>query len=389
MKDSVRNKAHMKFYNRQNILDIINKKPLSRAELARKTGLTRAAVTIIVDGLVKEGIVMETTAAEADYGRKPILLDIRRENYYAIGLNISRCGCCAGITDLKGTVKVRREIALPKTNAKEALETIKKELHQLTAQCDKEKGKLLGIGITTPGPVDVFSGTILNPPNFELWNNFEIVAELKKDFPYEIYLENNSTSLALAERNFGEGCRFNSFMLLVVDTGIGAGIIINNSLYRGVGGFGGELGHTSVDMNGKPCKCGNKGCLEVYASIPVIIEEAKLNYPDVRTWKDIVDKAVSGDTGCKEIIEKEARLLSNSIVNSMNVLELEAVILTGFINYGEILVNRIREIVHSTAITRDIHKIQICMSSISSDSDIIASAAIVIEKFFNGSMLYP
>lgn len=386
MKASARNKEHIKFYNRQDILDIINKNPVSRAELARKTGLTRAAVTIIADGLIKEGIIEETAAAEADYGRKPILLDIRRDYCHAIGLNISRGGCFIGITDLKGAVKSRREIVLPETNAKDALDVIKKELYRLTDQYGTGKGRLLGIGISTPGPVGIYSGTILNPPNFKIWNNFEIVAELKKDFPYEIYLENNSTALALAERNFGEGCRFNSFMLLVVDTGIGAGIIINNSLYRGAGGFGGELGHASVDINGKPCNCGNRGCLEVYASMPAVLNDAAFKRLEVKTWKDIVDKAECGDAGCMDIIENEARYLAGSIVNSMNLLELEAVVLTGLINYGDMLVNRIREIAHSMTITRDIHKIQICMSSITRDSDIIASAAIVIDKFFGGSL---
>src|SRR5690606_1693363 len=90
---------------------------------------------------------------------------------------------------------------------------------------------------------------------------------------YRVLIRNISCARTIAEKNYGRGSDFDSFMLVVVDEGIGSGIIINNKLYQGVGGFGSEFGHTSICFNGKMCSCGNTGCLEAYASIPNILDE--------------------------------------------------------------------------------------------------------------------
>ena len=133
----------------------------------------------------------------------------------------------------------------------------------------------MGLGITAPGPLDSGKGTILNPPNFKKWKNTAIVSELKKTFDFDIMLENNASALAVAEKNYGAARGFSDFILLVVDTGVGAGIITDGSLYKGSNSLGAELGHTSIIYNGKKCDCGNNGCLEVYASVPAILEEAQ------------------------------------------------------------------------------------------------------------------
>lgn len=388
MKNKARNSAYMKFANRQLILNIIRKNPISRAELARRTGLTRAAISLIADELIGEGIVMETGTGEAEYGRKPVLLDINADCCYAIGLNISRGGCSAGLVNMKGVLVSRIEIDLDKiTDAGKALKIIVGDIDRLVRDSKIASEKLIGMGISMPGPLDVFSGTVLNPPNFSMWHGVNIVQQLRKQFNFDVFLENNSTALALAEKNYGKGSEFDNFMLMVVDTGIGSGIIIDNKLYRGTGGFGGEVGHTSIDINGRKCSCGNAGCLELYASIPAVLKDARLHDAGISAWNEIVDRAEAGDDFCIKVVEKEARYLSGGVVNAMNILELEAVVLTGIINYKPgMLLDRIREIVGSTVITRDIHKIQICNSDLTDNAEIISAAAIAIEKYFNREM---
>jgi predicted NBD/HSP70 family sugar kinase len=173
-------------------------------------------------------------------------------------------------------------------------------------------------------------------------------------------------------------------MLLVVDTGIGAGIVIDDKLYKGVGGFGGEVGHISIDINGRRCNCGNKGCLETYASISAVLRDVAGVHKDIRTWETIVDQAIAGDPFCKGIVEKEAAYLSAGIVNVLNVLELEAVILTGYIKYKpEILLASIRNIVNATSITRGICDKKIYMSSLPEDIDIVSAASLIINEFYS------
>lgn len=385
MKSNTRNSAYTKSYNRKLIINIIRREPLSRAELSRKTGLTRASISIIADELISDGIIFENGIAVSDLGRKPVLLDINPISYYALGLDISRDKCSVGIVNIKGTVVERKEINLSHAaSANAALKIITDEIRKLLCEVNIPHHKLLGLGVSTPGPVDVLSGIIINPPNFDLWKNINIVQELKNELHFNILLENNSVALALAEKYFGIGKRFSSFILLAVDIGIGSGIVINNKLYRGVGGFGGEIGHTSINFNGELCNCGNVGCLELYASIPAILRNPQKLDSSIKTWDNIVDKAISGEQYFLGIIEEEAKYLSIGIVNAVNTLELEAVVITGYIKYKpELILEKIRENVNKSAINRNIHPVKIYTSEIVYGSEVIAASTVVFDSFFN------
>lgn len=385
MKSNAKNAAFMKFTNRQQILDIIRKGPVFRAEIARKTSLTRAAVSLIIDELVKAGIVIETGVGTSDYGRKPVLLAINPNSHYAIGLNISRSDCSAGIVNIKGELLKKRNIDIARAaSADEALEIISNELESLITDSKIESADLLGIGVSTPGPLDVNSGVILNPPNFSMWHNIKITEELKGRLHFDTYLDDNSTALALAEKNYGEGSKYENFMLLVVDTGVGAGIVTNDNIYRSLKGIGSKVGHITVDINGERCDCGNIGCLELYTSIPALLKNIKKYDSKISSWKEIVDRAENGDKGCLDMIEREARYLSAGIVSVANILELNAVILSGYINYKpQMLLNYIRDIVNSSIMARNIHRLTILQSSIADAAEVVSSAAIVIDRFFS------
>lgn len=383
MKNNPRNSAYTKNFNRNLLIRIIHKEPLSRAELSRKTGLTRAAITKIVDELVSEGIIIETGSAPSESGRKPILLDINPDSYYSGGLDITRESCSFGLVNIRGELISRIEIDISNASSpNKALNIIARDVSTSFKEVSADSGTFLGLGISTPGPVDVYSGKVLSPPNFRLWQNFKIVSELKKLLPWEIRLENNSTALAMAEKHYGLGKKFDNFILLVVDTGIGSGIINCGKVYRGFGGFGSEIGHTSINFNGRLCSCGNVGCLETYASIPAILDKCNKRGFKATSWQDIVNIAHSGKKQYLQIIKDEAKFLSAGIVNAINTLELEAVILTGFINYKPmLLLEKIQDYVNKHAITRDIHPVSIHISGISKNSDVIAAATIMFNFF--------
>lgn len=387
MKSTAQNSARMKSGNRRLLLNIIKNKPVSRAELARITGLTRAAVTLIVDELVTEGILREVGTIEANYGRKPTLLDLNPDKYYAMGLSITRIGCRVGLMNCKGILLSSSEIDISSCrDAEECLETIQMKIDGILAEKELNEEKLLGLGISMPGPVDIIRGRVLNPPNFELWHNFDITDRLEKHFHKPVFLENNSVSLALAEKNYGRGREFRNFMLLVVDSGIGAGIVINDGLYRGYGGFGSEVGHTSIDIHGIQCKCGNRGCLETYASIPAILASAGYACGQ-KTWQSVVDEALAGEDACRELVKKEALYLSTGIVNMINVLELDAVILTGDIHYKpQMLLVEIRKNVYGSMITRNMRQLPIMESLLGDGRDVVSAASILTEKYFNGEI---
>ncbi len=352
---------------------------MSRADLSKKFGLTRAAITIIVDSLISEGIIIEKGTVSSGLGRSPIILDINPGCYYALGLNISRDSCSLGLVNIKGKVLTEKDIRLDTTeDAVKTLDRIRREIKNILKKPGIAPAKILGLGITSPGPLDSDKGIIMTPPNFMKWKNTAIVSELKKTFSFSIMLENNASALALAEKNYGAAREFSDFILLVVDTGVGAGIITDNTLYKGSNSLGAELGHTSIMYNGKKCGCGNNGCLEVYASIPAILEEAQKTDPEIGTWKEIISRAEKGDESMMYIINKEAEYLAASLVSAVNILGIEAVVLSGYITYRpELLLDKLSEKINSLAINRDIYKTDILTSSIEKHAEILAAASVL------------
>lgn len=385
MKISATNSAIMKQSNRQLILNIIRKRPSSRAELSDITGLTRAAVTMIVDDLIREGLLVETGSIDSGFGRKPVILDLNNKSLFALGLCIAREGCFICISDIKAEFLLKQEFVLDQSGGvDDCLQSLISKTKKIISDSEVPYEKIIGMGIAVPGPVDIYNGIILNPPNFDLWHNVNIASAFKENFDFPVYVENNAASLALAEKAYGCGVDFDSFMLIVVNEGVGAGIIIKDELYKGNKGFGSEIGHTTIDYNGRQCSCGNKGCIETYASVPAVVETVRNDGIMIGSWEEVVDKALEGNERCKRAVEDEALYLSAGIVNVINILELEAVILTGSINYKpKLLLEAIEKNAQSTLINRKLRKLHIMNSSITENIEVKAAVSIILDHFFS------
>ncbi len=384
MKSNASNAKNMKMDNKLLLLNTIRRKPISRAELAKGTGLSRAAVSIIVKDLINRNIIMETGSGHSDLGRKPILLDINPNRYYAIGLHISRNGDYVGVVDIKGRILAIRKLDFASIkNAQDSMPVICEAISSLIIDAGIDKDKILGIGVSSPGPVDVNKGKILNPPNFDMWHNFPISDMLEKSFPYDVSLENDASALTLAEKNNGKGKHYKNFVVIVVGAGVGAGVVLNNELYKGAAGMASEIGHMSIDFNGKKCSCGNKGCLELYASIPVLLKKIAAEYDkSISSWREIVN-GTHKHGYLRDIIEEEADYLSAAIVNVKNLLDIEAIVLTGCINYKpELLLDGIIKRVSEMSLLNKLGNTPITMSSFSDDTGVISAAMIAIEKYF-------
>jgi predicted NBD/HSP70 family sugar kinase len=208
-----------------------------------------------------------------------------------------------------------------------------------------------------------------------------------------VFLENNAQALTMAEKTFGAGRQSNSFVLLEVEAGVGGGIVCNGELYSGWRGFGNELGHTSIDMNGPLCSCGLRGCVEMYASVPKMLAKAqklakaRKKVPRIHDWRSFMDRVAAGDSPCRDLLKEQARALGTAIVNVINVLELDAVVLTGDVLYrGEILRLDIERILNQTAINRWLRHIPVYLSPLGERPELMAAAGIPAEKFFQGQV---
>jgi len=353
----------MKEKNRRLMLDLIRKNEYSRADLAKETSLSKAAVSIIVDDLIKSGVVSEFKSAETGVGRRPLCLKLNPDSMYAVGINITRSRAELGIIDISGKVICKDVVGVhPK---KEALKQIVGSIESMIRENHIEQERIYGIGVTAPGPVDSLNTTILNPTNFDEWHFENIGLRLKKALKMEVYLENVSGGLALCEKYFGIAKELEDFLLLIVSDGIGSGIMSSGNLLRNAT----ELGHTSIAYDGIPCECGNLGCIEKYASIPAMLKDTR--YP---SWEAVID---ADDTA---IIEREAEYLSCAIVNAINLFGFDSIILEGEINYRpDAMIAAIEKRIKNNTITRSHSRIL----SGSAFSGVICAAVTVFDNYFN------
>ncbi|MGM9652642.1 MAG: ROK family protein [Eubacteriales bacterium] len=317
MEDSARNAEYTKKANRRHIVKLLRRTPLSRIELAQETGLTRAAITVITRELIETGYILEgEAAARPQKGKPPIPLTVNRNAAYAVGVYWSRSGCRIGLSDFAGNVLMQHSIWI---TAQGGLDLLKTEILALLESCG---GNAVGVGISAPGPLDAKNGMILNPPGFDDWQNTAIVSYLTNTLRLPVYLENNSCVLALYHLETGES---RDFLLLLVNEGVGSGVVSDGQLLVSLGHYTSELGHTTICFDGKPCSCGNRGCLEAYASVPNLLADSGGRYA---SWNELID---AQDT---VLLEREADYLSAGIVNIRNMVNIDTVYLAGSIKYG-------------------------------------------------------
>ncbi|MEM1484396.1 ROK family transcriptional regulator [Oscillospiraceae bacterium PP1C4] len=375
------NAAEMKNSNRRRVLEIIRQQPISRAELARETGLTRATISVIVDALIQECILIEGDTVCGKIGRKSTNLQLNPHAFYAAGINLARGSCTVGLVNFCGEILVVRQVEISgASHAQEILDKIDLQLKELL-NCNVT-GQFLGIGITAPGPLDCVKGEFSNPPNFTMWKGIPIVRYFEEKLGCKVLLENNANALALAEKSYGLGGDYGSFLELVVDTGIGGGFILKGNLYKGAMGFGNEFGHTTVDIHGEQCGCGNYGCAELYASIPNIVAYAKAKDASLTQWETIVNHAIQGEAVAQEVLLREASYLATVIVNAVNVLDVQAVVLAGTISYrAEVLNEQIHHLVNSRMMVRSLKSVTILPSQLSQHAPVLSSANLILEQY--------
>ena len=324
------NSSVMKESNRKMVLGWIRRRPISRAELSDCTQLTRASITQIVDELMEEGLVTETESVGRNkLGRKQTQLAIVKDALYIAGVNLRRKGYDLGVINLAGEVLWQRSGATLGREVCTVLDEIAAQLMDAMRALEIPPERLYGVGVGAPGPLDRCGGTILNPPNFRLWHNVPIVQMLKARTGWNAFLANVSNAHALEELYFGIGREgVQNFMLLRVDEGVGAGIVLGGRLFSGPRGQCPEIGHVSIDRNGPACACGRRGCWERYISFPAVLQGTPFT-----SWPQVID-ALDGNPDADALFARVAENLAFEIANIANVFGLDRIVLSGNFVYG-------------------------------------------------------
>lgn len=371
-----RNAGYTKEYNRKMFLRLLRREPLSRAEIARRMGLTRAATSLIAEELLTEGLILETSATAHQLGRTPVPLALRPEAGYAVGVYLNRNGCTAGLVDICGNVLAQRRLRIGDGVDLEKVAPLVACIHEMVAESGIDEDRLVGVGISAPGPLDGESGRILNPPNFTLWQQTDIGPMLHDALDLPIYLENDASCLARYNLGKPEAKGSENFLLLLVDSGIGSGVIINGKVLKGAGYFTSELGHTSINCQGKRCACGNIGCLEAYAAIQNLLRGSEFT-----SWQQIMD-CHNISAKAQHLLLQEIDYLTAGIVNMVNLISIDTVLLAGDLLYGaEDLAPLLEENVNNRMLRRDILPIRVLPSCSGPNARVQAAADVAFGRY--------
>ena len=346
----------MKRQNQKLVLNLIRQGNYSRADIAAAIHLTKPAISAIVDELEEQGIVYDIPAENPGCGRPPHWLRISPNACYCIGLDITRQFVSVGL--INPLVKVLCEDRFP---VGEVEPTLRKAADTAMWQIKDQhidESRVLGIGITAPGPMDQEKKTILQPTNFSAWHHAKVGEILSQMTGWQICMDNVANARALCEKYYGAAKELHHFMTLVVDEGVGSGIIIDDKVFHGVN----EIGHTSICYNGPLCECGNYGCLEKYASLPEILKGT-----GHASWHQAVQR------GDDLLIQKEAEYLASAIISAASLMRLQMVVLSGEISRDpHPLMEYIQKIITARrpkasplpVIVTDIHSTVLCAGTI-------------------------
>ena len=253
-------------YNRRIVLETIRLHgPLTRADIARRVGLTPQTVANIVREIEREGFIRAGREEPKGRGYPAATLAIDPEGGFAIGVHVTPRGLEAGLINLGGSIigRVRRD--LPRVDPDTAFREIEAMAAELAAL--RPGGRMLGVGLAMPGPFDVEAMSVVGPTTLEGWKGVPVRQALATATGLPAFIEMDITASAHGERLYGAGRAFRDFYYLYFGVGLGGSMVHDGAAFRGAFGNAGEIGHLPVVADGDPCPCGNRGCLERYVSL--------------------------------------------------------------------------------------------------------------------------
>jgi glucokinase-like ROK family protein len=295
---------------------IIEKETISRADIANVTGLNKTTVSSLVTELLEDELIYESGPGISSGGRRPVILHFNRNTGYAIGVDIGVNYVLAVLTDLKGKIIVEKSQNVNRTSYSSIISTVQTMIQSLMDEMPNSRYGIVGIGVGVPGIVNK-EGSVLLAPNLG-WTNIQLKEDLERIFNVPIIIENEANAGAVGEQQFGAGQDYENILYVSAGIGIGVGIILNKELYQGKSGFSGEMGHMIIELNGKRCNCGSRGCWEAYASENALLEMAGEN---IDSLESLIELAKNGEKSAIELFEKIGQYLGfgiNNIINTFN-----------------------------------------------------------------------
>lgn len=362
---------------------------ISRADIARSTGLTKTTVSSIVVDLMGEGLVEESGYGTSDGGKPPILLRAVDEARHYMGLDLAGSIFRGATLNLRGEIKKRAHKPVENSDGETALSVVYELIDQLLTDSEVP---VRGIGVGAPGLINPVQGVVRRSVNLD-WRDLHLRELLEDRYNLPCYIANDCQAAALGEYTFGENNQTTDLAVVKVGRGIGSGIVMNGALFFGQGYGAGEIGHLVVVDGDEICACGNRGCLETMASTQAIIKQAKeialndpksyLNQiaasPEVITIIDVLEAFRAGDPNMQKIIIEAGRHLGAGMASLVSVLNVRHIVIAGSIaRFGETLLEAIKGELVNRSMSIMAEDTEVYISSLGQEIVIKGAASLVL-----------
>jgi len=336
---------------------------LSRVDLSRMTGLTKTTISSIINDFIAAGMVEESPAiSTGNVGKIPTPLYINPDAVYTIGVHIGRQEVKAILMDAKMNIILRKKkLPYKGLGLKSVLEKLFIGIDEVVKDAEKLKIKVGAIGIGIPGPLDAQTGVVRHPPKFKGWKDVPLGKIVSERYELPVWIENDANMGVLAEKWHGGGRNLKNFVYLLLNEGIGAGILIDNELYQGAYDYAGEAGHILFYNQGK------FRYLEDISGLDILVKQGKSRGLDVNNVKDILNLLQANKKIASSIVQDISVWIGVAVINIIHIIGPEAVFIGGKMAVLEdTLIQPIREIV-SKYLFGD-QKVEVRLSEISEDA---------------------
>ena len=340
------------------MLDLIRFTPggISRAGIAKQIGLSRAAVSTIVNDLIETSIIRDANQRTRTSGRPRTLLEVNPVAGYIVGIDMGATHMRILLSNFGATAIAEKEVSINIANGPAAcIEQANTLLHEILAENGMDISMVAAIGVGVPGPIDSEAGMVIAPPIMPGWDRFPIRDTLEKLWGRPVSVNNDAELGALGEWAYGAGRGARDLAYIKVGSGIGAGLLIGGRIYRGSTGSAGEIGHLTMDNDGPLCTCGNRGCLEAFSGGHAIakraieaIEQGRSTQmdrfsPQKISAKDVSAAAQRGDLVAQQIMEDAGEHLGVAIAGLVNIFNPDIIVVGGGVaQIGDLFLEPVR-----------------------------------------------
>jgi predicted NBD/HSP70 family sugar kinase len=373
--------------NRRRVIETLRTTgSMTRSALARTTGLSRTTISTLLGELIEQGIVAEADAEAGDggvrrgAGRPATVVRLDHSAGAAVSIDVGARHLAVAVGDLAHRVLAERWVPLPAAHgAVEGMDRAAELARDALAEAGVEKSAVIGAAMGLPAPISQPAGVVASSNILPGWAGVQVAEEMSERLELPVFVENDSNLGALAESAWGAGAGVDQLAYIKAATGIGAGLVQDGKLFRGTTGTAGEIGHTTVAEDGPICRCGNRGCLELYAGGVALLDALHQSHPDVETLEQVVELAHEGHPACARVLADAGRHIGVAIANLINLFNPRRIVVGGELaGAGQTVLAPMRVAAERSAVQAAVEAVEIVPGVLGQRAELLGGLALVL-----------